>query len=71
MPVIGLAGPNAIGKTTAVSRWLRRYPDLWAALADDQRETGGDTWEAVLAGPPNVREWKGSTDDKQRPVEPL
>lgn len=69
MPVIGLAGPNAIGKTTAVSRWVKRYPELWAALADNQRETGSKDWDRVLAGPPNVREWKGDGGDKRNLVE--
>lgn len=69
MPVIGLSGPNAIGKTTAVSRWVHRYQSLWAALADNQRETGADDWDKVLAGPPNVREWKHDGEAKRLLVE--
>jgi hypothetical protein len=67
--VIGLSGPHAIGKTTAVRRWVNRYPGLVACLADNQRECRREDWDAVMAAPPNVREWKGEAEAKRRLVE--
>lgn len=71
MPVIGLSGPNAIGKTTAVKRWCARYPGkLLGALADDQREVVSDGGEVDhLTMPCNAREWKGTTEQKTALVE--
>lgn len=62
MAVIGLAGPHAIGKTTAVTRWIHRYPLLVAAIADNQ-------WEATRDGRTRVREWKGTVEQKQALVQ--
>lgn len=63
--MIGLVGPNAIGKTTAVKRWCLRYHGLVGALADDQREidwrtAGGDHRDL----PVNARGWKGTVEEK-------
>lgn len=67
--IIGLSGPNAIGKTTAVRRWCLRYPSLIAALADNQRETTGADWEKVLSSPPNLHTWKHDIKEKEERVE--
>lgn len=60
--IIGLCGPNAIGKTTALRRWCDHYPKLYGAFADVQLETVGrvDT---------RVREWKGTVEDKAKLVQ--
>lgn len=59
MSVIGLAGPHAIGKTTACYRWLDRYRGmLLAAIADSQCEAGSREDRQ------RVREWKGTVEQK-------
>lgn len=62
MAIIGLVGPHAIGKTTAVYRWISKYSGLLGAIADDQ-------WEATQEGKIRVREWKGTVEDKRKLVE--
>jgi hypothetical protein len=61
VPVISLNGPHAIGKTTAVKRWIDRYPGLVAVIADNQWEVRGGVYT-------RVREWKGDIGDKGRLV---
>lgn len=62
MPVICLVGPHAVGKTTAVKRWVKRYSRLKGVLADNQLEITQETEERVL-------EWKHTAEDKKRLVE--
>lgn len=57
MPVVGMIGPHAVGKTTAARRWLKRFPLLTVAFCDDQ-------WEETSAGRVRVREWKGTKEEK-------
>lgn len=61
MPIISLNGPHAIGKTTAVKRWLDKYPSLVGVIADNQWEVRGGVYV-------RVREWKGDVGDKERLV---
>jgi deoxyadenosine/deoxycytidine kinase len=59
MPVIGISGPNAIGKTTACYRWLRMLPGkLEAAIADGQWEARSETDRT------RIREWNGTNEQK-------
>lgn len=57
MPVIGLIGPHAVGKTTAARRWAARYSGLTACLTDIQLvlRNGVET---------RVRGWKGTKEEK-------
>jgi hypothetical protein len=58
MAVIGMIGPNGVGKTTAARRWLNRYAGkLLVVFADDLLEDGYGS--AV-----RVKEWKGKKDVK-------
>lgn len=68
MSLIAIAGPHAIGKTTAVYRWMTLYPKLFAIIADDQweAETVNGKIERV-----RVREWKGTTEEKGQLVNAL
>lgn len=56
--VIGMIGPHAVGKTTAVHRWVAKYPGLVGVVADNQ-------WEVTAAGRTSVRGWKGNKAEKQ------
>jgi molybdopterin-guanine dinucleotide biosynthesis protein len=60
MAVIGICGPNAVGKTTFVYRMLDRYgPNLVAAIADNQ-------WEArSRVDKARVHAWKGTVEEKE------
>jgi hypothetical protein len=57
MPIIAMCGPHAIGKTTAVRRWVERYRGLVAALADLQLEISQEEET-------RVRGWKGTVEEK-------
>lgn len=62
MSVIGVCGPNAIGKTTFAYRMLDRYgPNLRAVIADNQWETHSCADEDHV----RVRGWKGTTEEKE------
>lgn len=58
MPVIGMVGPHAIGKTTAARRWAARYTKLVVAIADQQ-------WEESASGKERVKAWKGTAEEKE------
>lgn len=64
MAVIGLIGPHAVGKTTAVYRWLEQFSGkLTGVIADDQ-------WEArSREDRTRVREWKGTKEEKATAVQ--
>lgn len=62
--IIALAGPHAIGKTTAVKRWVAKYSGLTGVLADNELEI-------TQTGQVMVKEWKDTVEDKCRQVERL
>lgn len=68
MPLISLNGPNAIGKTTAMGRWLLRYPRLYGVIADNQWEARNVNGQIVKE---RVREWKDALAAKRDAVEAL
>jgi hypothetical protein len=59
MTVICMVGPNAIGKTTAVERWSRRYGDRLTLIScDNQRVIIGNRVEKEVG-------WSGTAHQKQ------
>jgi hypothetical protein len=59
MPMICMVGPNAIGKTTAVERWSKRYGDKLTAIScDNQRVIVGESVTKELG-------WSGTAAEKQ------
>ena len=66
MPLIALIGTHAIGKTTAVRRWIERYPKLIGIIADTQLaiRDGEEARERE-----REREWKGTGEDKRTMIE--
>lgn len=52
MPIIALIGPNAVGKTSAVTRWCKKYQRLVGCLCDSNQR--------VVAGQLEIeaRSWK-------------
>jgi len=65
MPIIHMMGPNAIGKTTAATRWSEKYGSRIAVvLADIQMEVVGDVKT-------KVRGWKGEQSEKKALVEAI
>lgn len=57
--IIGLCGPSAIGKTTAVRRWLARYGRL--GLVGVHCDLEAEEWPD---GRRRVRGWKGTAGEK-------
>lgn len=55
MPIIGMIGANAVGKTTAVRRWCQRYTRLVGVCCDSQiqimdgRESPSKGWQGTDA----------------------
>jgi hypothetical protein len=57
MPIIAMCGPHAIGKTTAVRRWVERYHGLLDCISDSQMYI---RW----GGNADILDWKGTVEEK-------